>query len=234
MEAMKQAHLVLVDVDKVQLVLLRISAANRLLRLHNYEDAALGLEEAGELLMAEIERNRRSDSMRKLLNWLSIFVLVLIVALVVVRPVLAQDSDYNPRDPFSDIPLPGDLLNVLGVALLTLLAPVAGSPLGSAITAFLKRFALMLPWPAVRDAPASTWNSASALLIVFSSALAGYWGLQNEWETVAKVILALAGVFGGVTLGAKSSHIWYNKVAQGVPYLGTSRTEDKARDRPAT
>lgn len=149
-----------------------------------------------------------------------IIVLFLLVLLLAgVSPALAQDSDSA----VPPVPLPQDIVQVLGVALLTLLAPVAASPLGSAITAFLKRAALHVPYKPIQQADAAIWSTVSALLIVFVTAITGYFGLQNEWETVAKVILALSGVFGGVAFGVRANASYYQKVARGVPYLGTSR-----------
>lgn len=88
------AHLVLVNVDVVQLILLRATRAAQLLRLFDFAEDADKLDEAAALLRDEIEDNRRYTKMNAF--WKVLAVLVLLIIGMIAAPSLAQEVTETP------------------------------------------------------------------------------------------------------------------------------------------
>lgn len=89
MMADDKTHLVLVNVDAVQLLLLRAARASTLLRLFEFPDDADKLDEAAELLRQEIDdirRIRKMNTFWKVLAFVAVLLLVFVAA-----PSLAQE-----------------------------------------------------------------------------------------------------------------------------------------------
>lgn len=84
-------HLVLVNVDYVQLVLIRANRAATLLRLHQHNDVADALEESCRLLTTEIEKNRRRKEMKQLQALIGVLAVVLLVLFGGPLVVAGQD-----------------------------------------------------------------------------------------------------------------------------------------------
>lgn len=84
-------HLVLVNVDYVQLVLIRANRAATLLRLHQHNDVADALEESCRLLTTEIEKNRRRKEMKQLHALIGVLAVVLLVLFGGPLVVAGQD-----------------------------------------------------------------------------------------------------------------------------------------------
>lgn len=170
---------------------------------------------------------------------LSLLVIVVLVALAV--PALAQDSvptptitptpsptalppvvpppvtDYTPSLP--DVPQPLDVLTYLYAALLPVIATVVQSPLGSALVAVVKRITPRIPIKFVQDMDAAAINLVVTVVIVGLVWLANVTGFRDHFEVAAQVVVAVVSVI----IGSKAGTLWYGKVAQGVPYLGTER-----------
>ncbi len=91
--ATSQAHLVLVNVDAVQLVLIRAARASTLLRLFELNEDADKLDEAGDLLRQEIETNRGIKNMNTFWKLMAVLVVLLMVGLA--APSVAQDLVTN-------------------------------------------------------------------------------------------------------------------------------------------
>ncbi|HEX2906341.1 MAG TPA: hypothetical protein VHO69_05730, partial [Phototrophicaceae bacterium] len=85
------AHMVAVNVDVVQTVLIRVEVAVRILRALNLEDQAQKLEEASGLLREEIGKERSRGTMKRLMLFASVIGLLALLV-VGVSVVVAGDG----------------------------------------------------------------------------------------------------------------------------------------------
>ncbi len=109
--SLNETHLVLVNVDVVQLVLIRAARASTLLRLFELNDDADKLDEAGALLREEIDDNRSMKNMNRF--WKLLALLAVIVLIFVAAPSLAQE--VTPAATPVVTPVPVELEPVAGI-----------------------------------------------------------------------------------------------------------------------
>jgi len=91
-------HLVIVNVDYVQLVLIRANRAATLLRLHKHDDVADALEESCRLLTSEIEKNRRRREIKQLQALIGVLAVLALVLFGGPLVVAGQDVVDVPVD----------------------------------------------------------------------------------------------------------------------------------------
>lgn len=119
----------------------------------------------------------------------------------------------------SQTPTPENILNSLWVALVAALAPIAGSPIVSAVVQVLKNAKIQF----LQNTDPRVINVAVSLLVVVLVFAANVAGFREQLDTAFQAIVALVGI----TVGAKASVAWYKGPASGLPFLGTERDNTK-------
>lgn len=118
-------------------------------------------------------------------------------------------------------PTPFDILNSIYIALLAALAPVASSPIVSALVQVLKNAKIKL----LENVDPKVLNLAISLAVVVLVFAANVAGFRTQLDTAFQAIVALVGI----TLTARGSTAWYHGPAAGIPLIGTEKKADDIR-----
>lgn len=112
-------------------------------------------------------------------------------------------------------PTPENILNSLWIALIAALAPIAGSPIVSALVQVLKNLKVAF----LENLDPRVINVAVSLVVVLLVFLANVAGFRQQLDTAFQAIVALVGI----TLTAQASKTWYHTAAKDIPVLGSPR-----------